>query len=206
MKKLKRILVFTISAICCALLYTGCTFDAPVSDSGTSGNNLKWTLDYETGALTITGSGAMTDYDFSHPKAPWLYAWKSVRPISNIILSEGITTIGDCAFYSCYKLSSITIPNSLIRIGISSFEGCSSLVSVILPKNLTSMDDLAFANCDALNEVTCLATTPPNIGKDCFRKKDGCAWTLYVPTGSVNLYKSNEEWKQYFEDILPISE
>ena len=53
--------------------------------------------------------------------------------ITDLIIPNGVTSIGDYAFYNCTSLTSITIPNSLTSIGVYAFLGCSSLTKVIVP-------------------------------------------------------------------------
>ena len=85
--------------------------------SGTCGENLQWKLTDE-GVLTITGTGKMQDY--SESSRPW-------SPYSNVkqvIIGDGVTTIGWGAFDSCSSLTSVTIPNSVKTIRVGAFENC----------------------------------------------------------------------------------
>ncbi|MCR4665296.1 MAG: leucine-rich repeat domain-containing protein [Paludibacteraceae bacterium] len=111
------------------------------SDSGTCGDNLTWTFDGKT--LTVSGTGAMTDYTDSSI-APW-YAFRTV--ILDVIIEDGVTTIGNHAFYGCTDLTSITVSNSVTRYGDSAFRGCYGLTSVTIPRNVTSIGDRAFNSC-----------------------------------------------------------
>ena len=69
---------------------------------------------------------------------------------SNVIIQEGIISIGDSAFYNCSSLISIKLPNSLISIGGSAFRSCRSLTSLELPNSLTSIESYAFSGCSSL--------------------------------------------------------
>lgn len=114
---------------------------------GNCGPNLQWQLN-STGTLTVTGSGEMYDlYDHdSH--------WDSyAHLIKNVILPEGLTSIGYGAFMSCYNLEQITIPNNVRTIGNAAFSGCSALTQVTFPSNLESMGSYAFEYCYQLKEV-----------------------------------------------------
>lgn len=83
---------------------------------GAQGDNLTWTLS-EDGTLTITGSGAMMDYELSKNTAPWV---KSA--VKRVVFEDGITHIGSCAFYQCTNLTSVSIPASVTSTGTWSFE------------------------------------------------------------------------------------
>ena len=66
---------------------------------------------------------------------------------SNTIIPNGVTSIGEDAFYDCSGLTSITIPNSVTSIGYYAFENCSSLTSITIPNGVTSIGIYAFYNC-----------------------------------------------------------
>ena len=112
---------------------------------GAQGNNLTWSLDTETGTLTISGTGAMTDYEY---KSPWWYYRTSIK---TVIINEGVTSIGKCAFSSCSSLTSVIIPNSVTSIGGGAFSYCSGLTSVTIPNSVTSIGDYAFNNVLNIN-------------------------------------------------------
>ena len=62
----------------------------------------------------------------------------------DVVIPEGVTSIGYRAFYYCSSLTSIVIPESVTSIGDSAFYGCSSLSSVVIPENVTSIGQRAF--------------------------------------------------------------
>ena len=140
--------------------------------SGECGDNLTWTYLEDTKTLTITGSGYMTDYTSS--SIPWS---KYRDEIQNLIINEGVKSIGeyafsgctgltsltipnsvrgirDRAFADCSGLTSVTIPNSVTSIGSSAFSGCSGLTSVIIPNSVASIDSYTFYGCSGLTSVT----------------------------------------------------
>ena len=117
--------------------------------SGSCGTNVTWTL-YSDGTLTISGTGAMTDYA-SSSSMPW-YSLKS--SIKKVVVEDGVTRIGSSAFYRCSALTSITIPDSVTSIGDSAFYGCHSLTSITIPDSVTSVGSDAFSYCYALESVT----------------------------------------------------
>ena len=112
------------------------------------GENVYWTLD-EDGVLTISGTGAMYDYEYE-ARPGW---YNSLDRITVLELGEGITHIGDKAFESCYCLTSVTIPDSVTSIGRSVFGVCSALTNVELNNGLESIGDMAFCNCFELTAI-----------------------------------------------------
>jgi len=97
--------------------------------------------------LTISGNGAMRDYD-DWEWGPW------GKVITSVTIETGVTTIGERAFANCYSLESVTIPDSVTTIGERAFSHCYSLESVTIPGNVTTIGDYAFSDCTSLTSVT----------------------------------------------------
>ena len=132
------------------------------------GDNLTWSYDTDTKALTIEGSGEMYDYDVWSSNQPWAYVKGDILSVS---LPEGLTSIGDGAFWECSSLTSIILPNSVKSIGERAFKNCSSLTSIILPNSLTSIEYDAFADCSSLTSIT-IPNSVTSIGHGAFA---GCS-------------------------------
>ena len=132
-------------------------------DSGTCGDGLTYTYEASTQTLTITGNGAMSNYGYSD--TPW-YAYRN--KIKNIIIAEGATSIGNCAFYGCSGLISITIPEGVTSIGNVAFALCSGLSSITIPNSVTSIGSRAFDRCRNLPFVS-IGDGVTSIGSDAFR-------------------------------------
>ena len=113
-----------------------------------------------------------------------------------------ITKIGDKAFWYCKTLSSITIPDSVTSIGLGAFYQCTSLTSVTIGNSVTSIGNSAFYNCSSLTSVYCKAITPPTSGGSSMFAGNASNRKIYVPTASVNAYKSAQYWKNYASQII----
>ena len=112
-------------------------------------DNLTWTLT-ANGTLTISGAGAMKDYDYDSNPSPVYHNSK----VKKIVIENGVTSIGESAFYGCSSLTSITIPDSVISIGEWAFYDCSSLTSITIPKSVTSIGSGVFDGCSSLISIT----------------------------------------------------
>ena len=74
--------------------------------------------------------------------------------VTDLIIPDSITSIGDYVFSGCSIWKSITIPNSVTSIGNSAFSGCSGLTNITIPDSVTSIGDSAFYNCSGLTSIT----------------------------------------------------
>ncbi len=124
------------------------------------------------------------------------YAFYYCDSLTSVTIPYSVTTIGNYAFEDCYLLTSITIPDGVTTIGDRAFCGCDSLESITIPYSVTTIGDMAFYSCGKLREVYCKRTTPPSIGEDAF-SHNAYIRRIYVPTASVNAYKSALNWSDY---------
>ena len=143
---------------------------ATVSSSGNCGttgheSEVRWTLDSD-GVLTITGTGAMADYNTTS-RPPW---YNNINNITRIVVDSGVTKIGNYSFYKFSKLNNVTIPNTIISIGSSSFKDCSALDSIYIPNSVISIGSSAFKGCSNLMTVSFedRITSSLTIGSSCF--------------------------------------
>ncbi len=136
------------------------------SFSGTCGDNLTWELDDDAGILTISGSGNMYDYD-TRSSVPWSYKREYIK---TVILNDGITSIGDWAFYDFFNLTNVTLPGGIISIGTRAFGDCVVLTNVTIPESVVSIGDFAFCGCSELKDISIPASVT-SLGRGAF---DSC--------------------------------
>lgn len=172
--------------------------------TGTCGDNLTWSYDTETKALTIEGTGDM--YDYGYNGAPWTQVNVDILSVS---LPEGLTSIGSYAFSDCKALTSFIIPDGVTSIGRSAFNWCTSLTSVTIPHSVTSIGGEAFLNCPLIsvtipNSVTSIGgeafnlcsqvivecTTPFIIGSRTFNTSA----SIFVPCSAFDTYLQAQVW------------
>ena len=154
----KRLLSFVLAVLMIASLLPATALAAYVVTSGTCGAEVTWTLDSE-GVLTISGSGDMDDSKIVQSD------YRSL--VKSAVIAEGVTSIGEFAFYKCGSLTSVTIPDSVTSIGEYAFYKCTSLTSVTIPDSVTSIGVGAFSNCTSLTSVT-IPNSVTSIGRSAF--------------------------------------
>jgi hypothetical protein len=115
--------------------------------TGSCGANVVWS--YEDGTLTIEGSGAMTDYK-SRSEQPWAGLAKD---ITTVRVNNGVTSVGDYAFFHLYNVGTVLLAGSVTEIGEAAFWGCTSLDAITLPEKLETVGDYAFGSCTDLDDL-----------------------------------------------------
>ncbi len=121
---------------------------AALADSGTCGDGVYWNFDSATGVLTISGSGAMTDYT-----GATYSPFEDNSAITKIIIEDGVTSIGDTVFLGCDSLTKVEIPSSVKRIGEFAFQACDSLTEVEIPSSVKSIGMQAFFVCEKIQSI-----------------------------------------------------
>ena len=182
---------------------------------GNLADNLTWTFDVKSGTLTIEGEGAMMDSEIvplqweGYPdqilqvllpeglttigKAAFLWC----NNMTSVVIPESVTSIGESAFAYCQALTSVIIPEGVTSIEAGTFSSCYNLTSVVIPESVTSIREGAFTYCSALKGITNKALTPQELGKGAFDWVDRPACKLYVDTKAVDAYKAADVWKDF---------
>ena len=151
------------------------------------GSNLSWKFTSD-GTLTITGSGAMKDYERYGSVAPWLSHLKDYSEKKTLVLDDRITHIGNNAFFyddgGAGLSGELHLPESLVSIGNSAFQYCSELTGTLtLPSGLTTIGSFAFCNCLALTGDLVLPEGCTSIGMGAFTNCTGLTGKLQTPSG-----------------------
>lgn len=128
-------------------------------ESGKCGENLTWTLNDE-GTLTISGTGHMDNYwnneynkeEFArNPQTPWRRLYYDIK---KVVIEEGVTSIGENAFFCCSELKTLTLPESVKWIGADAFLSCESLTEITFPTELLFIGGIeVFRYCDSLKRI-----------------------------------------------------
>ena len=160
----KRILIWLLTAAMAVGLLSGTVSATGSLGEGSCGENLTWVL-AEDGTLSVSGEGAMDS--FSTNDVPWLALRTRITALE---IGEGVTGIGNYAFYGCAGLSRVQLPETLGSIGTGSFDGCAALTEICLPEGLKTLGANAFQNCAAL-ETVLLPAAVEQMGTNCFH---GC--------------------------------
>ena len=111
-------------------------------------------------------------------------------------------SIGSGVFEECTALNSINIGSSTTIISDNMFSNCYSLRSVTIPDSVTSIGYYAFGYCKDISSITINAVTPPTLREGAFYGIYN--YIIYVPSGSLEAYKSASEWSGYADRIQPI--
>lgn len=159
------------------------------------GTNLAWTLD-SRGILTISGKGEMKKYSSTPPWGNYI--------VFTVIIDNGVTSIGDYAFYCCTRMTSIAIPDSVTSIGQSAFSQCRSLTNIMLPDSVTIIDEFAFSSCISLTDIT-ISSSVTSIGgyafADCF-----ALTSITIPNSVTSIgYRAFSRCTSLTDIIIPSS-
>ena len=164
---------------------------AEIISSGSCGPNAVWELD-GNGTLKISGTGEISDFgDCAFSTWNDLDGW-----IKKIEIEEGITSIGDYAFYNCSAVEQVTIPNTVVRIGAYAFALCDSLTYIELPNSVQTVGEYTFFSCPKL-EMAVLSNNLSVLERYMFHLCRGLK-SVEIPSG----VKSIGDYVFYYCDAL----
>ena len=200
-RKLRLVSALLAVAMMLALLPTAAFAEDSTTikyDCGKNGNNVIATLDTVTGTLTISGTGAMKDYDIINPDQPWLSQRDSIK---HLVVENGVTSIGKNAFANCRSLETVELPQNGVLETIkfnafgwlySSPEVGASITEITIPKSVKTIERYAFDGCTKLATVIFAKGSQLNVvGDYAFRN---CS--------DVTIYYSDENVKTRLSGIV----
>ncbi len=151
------------------------------------GDNLTYSYN-GAGTLTISGTGEMWDYT-NGIEVPW----HSVLPnITDIVIENGVTSVGGAAFSGCTSITSVCIPDSVTVIGDNAFVGCNSLTSINIPDSVTSIENGAFAGCSSLTSIS-IPDSVTSIADGAFYKCTSLT-SIDIPDGVTSICNGTFEY------------
>lgn len=116
--------------------------------TGSCGKSVTYTI-YSDMSMVISGTGEMSDYMGETPHIDATYYQK----IESVVIEDGVTSIGEFAFYDFIRLTSLRIASSVTKIGNAAFYECTSLTSLIIPSSVTEIGNGAFYGCHELTSL-----------------------------------------------------
>ncbi len=131
-------------------------------------------------------------------------AYKAFKGCSTMLvvhLQEGVRSIGDEAFKDCNSLRRLYFPSTLESIGSFAVQGDGMLPDLVIPENVVSLGDYSLYGSTSPASITFLSDAPPALGYRALDETNECP--VYVPSASVDVYKSADRWKGYAARIQP---
>jgi len=190
MKKVFVSFIFLLALF--SLFFMSCNYQN--KDKGKLGS-LDWK--FNNGELTISGNGPMPNL------SAYSYPWDNHKlHVISVIINDGVTTIGDCAFFDRINLVSVTIPNTITYIGSASFKNCDSLYMIVIPENVMLIGERAFEGCTNLSIVNSLINNPMQTDAiisfySIFPNHTINSGILFVPQNTAEAYKRANGWNDF---------
>ena len=119
------------------------------------------------------------------------FTFRNCTSLNSVIIPNSVTSIGECAFDVCSSLTSVNISDGVTRINHSAFFGCGNLTSITIPEGVTSIGGNAFDCCGALSIIN-IPNSVTSIGDEAFK---GTAWYNNQPDGLVYAGKVAYKYK-----------
>lgn len=174
---MKRMLPVLLAALLLVSVFAPVAVCAETATSGTCGEGINWS--YSNYTLTISGEGEMAD------GSPW-EAYKD--RIETVILTGGITKIGEGAFENYDALEKVHFGDALVEIGKRAFYDCNDIVEIRLPATFRRFGEESFRNCQSLQRVICEGSIVPSFKSSC----------LYTDNYISIFYPPNNPWSEEY--------
>ena len=156
MKKNSLKTLLAVAIIAMAVFSVVQITDSENSSADSSGmtGGLYWSYVTATGTLTITGTGPMPDYTTGYPDTnppPWKSFGTNIK---NVIIGEGITTLGTAPFFFNTGISNVQLPSTLTDIPSAAFLNCKFLKAIAIPNSVATVGYGAFSGCESLEWIS----------------------------------------------------
>lgn len=125
------------------------------------------------------------------------YAFVWCHRLPTIDLPVTLNYIGQGAFTGCYSIPYISIPDGVTNIQLSAFSWCSNMTYLRIGDNVTNIGAYAFAWCERLESIINYTSIPQDIEENVFAGLNRSTCTLYVPSASIDLYRSALVWRDF---------
>lgn len=192
-KKFLMVLLTVMAAFAVFTINASAATDGGNCGPSDSPASVTWKMDTTSRKLTISGKGEMGDFTTS--TQPWA---KYRTSIESIVVSRGVTSIGNCAFYGCTALNSVNLPpDGLTKINSAAFSDCTALTSVTIPGTITAFVNFSnvFWGCSALKSISVSGTssTYEAYNGALYKKSNEDLNTLvFLPAGMTGTYSIPE--------------
>lgn len=207
--------------MCMAVAAMACMSVNAQATNGSCGDNATWSYDADEATLTISGTGAMANYTDDPSSTPWADYRTSIR---KVVIGDGITSVGNCAFNLFTALTDVTIGESVETIGIFAFDNCiaAGFTKLNIPNSVKVIKSCAFSNnhlkyiclgsgvkeiwqeafmvCQDLEYIGSYALTPPTLNPNVFSGVANLK-AIYVDNYCRSEYAGADGWSD-FADII----
>ncbi len=160
-------------------------------------DDVQWRYDSDTATIYIFGSGDMDDYS-----SPYNTPWSTyLLLINNVVVEEGVNSIGNCAFAGAENLSNVSLADSVSRIGSEAFSSCPSLLELTLSPGVVNIGDVSFSKIGADNKTDFVLSVEAGSYALNYAISNGINFNCgSVQTGDYNIHipKSTNGMKAYF--------
>ena len=133
--------------------------------------------------------------------------FQNCTSLKECVIPERITSVPQAFCRYCSSLVKVVLPESITTINGFVFQGCTSLESITIPSSVTYISNACFNSCSNLTRIKMLPVTPPGLyastGSNGFIERTPNTLRIFVPSGSVEAYKTADKWSSIANIILP---